>query len=153
MGAESRAGKPAVGWTRQTLTVPERMRKEFAEEADRRDSVSVKLMGTAALGVFLGMPEGTRSRFLLEITKASFDRKMEEIGAAGYYDLLIRSLVATGEIDRVLKDAGLEITEKTGETAQEPKWYVSRILDPEITPPPGQKLSDREESEQRRKSG
>lgn len=129
------------------------MRQNFVREADRRDSVSVKLMGTAAMGVFLGMPEETRSRFLLEVTRASFETKMEDIGERGYYDLMIRAMVATGELDRVLRDAGLEMREAQPQPEHEPSWYVSRILDPEVTPLPGQKQSDREQAAERRRSG
>eukprot|EP00392_Amoebophrya_sp_AT5.2_P016169 g16414.t1 len=130
-------GDADQGWSRQQMQIPEDLRKIFAAESRYRGQGSVKILGALAVGALLGMPAKARDRAYLKVTRASWgDGK--ELTPERVFEFFMQSIEEAQEED-----------EQTSGTL----WEVTRILDPELTPPPGEKLSDREESEQRRKSG
>jgi hypothetical protein len=134
MADESRHGQYAPGWTKQGLTIPVGLRKMLAAEANRHASTPVKLIGTAALSLYLGMPEYARTNFVMAIHRATFDKRLEDITPEQFFEMFMEAV-------------------SSSEGSSEPEWEVVRILDPELTPPPGEKQSDRKQSNRRRKSG
>lgn len=135
MAKETRHGKYAPGWTKQGLTIPIALRKTLAAEANRMDSTPVKLIGTAALSVYLGMPEPARANFIVAIHRKTFEKRLEDITPEEFFEMFMGA-----------------VSQSEGE-AEGGEWHVTRILDPELTPPPGQKQSDRGRKPKKRGTG
>ena len=133
MGESERQGRLPAGWQQQGLSLPISLRKTLAAEARSKGQGGIKLIGTAAIGAILGIPEGSRHRFLMKITELSWKKDLADIEPAEYFRILMESL----EEDIFAEDSS------------EPMWEVTRILDPELTPPPGKKQSDRDKSRKR----
>lgn len=132
-------GDADQGWSRQQMQIPEDLRKIFAAESRYRGQGSIKILGALAVGALLGMPSKARDLAYLKVTQASWgDGK--HLTPERVFEFFMQSIEEAQQ-----DDAEVETS----------KWEVTRILDPELTPPPGSKQSDRKanETKQRRRSG
>lgn len=129
-------GRPA-GWKRIAFDVPEGMAAKFEAARQRMPTDSVKLLGTAAVGTFVTLPEATQEA-LYEWAHHN-ELRPDRIDYGKVMALLLRMLHDMGADD-------LPPTESAPKSSPEDRaitHYVSRILDPEVTPPPGEKRSDK----------
>lgn len=139
------------GWVRLTLQVPAWLAKDFRLMAQSTGTAGVKYAGTAAVATMLGLPDPVRDELIRLVVRRTWSNP---------------EALPMWEVSEMIKEEMLEyLKEKQDEGGKEfvatdedekTKWYISRILDPEITPPPGQKASDRAKGEPKdkgRKSG
>lgn len=123
------------GWVQQNVQIPRVLRDMFREDASSK-SFGVKRMGTGALALFLGLPDEAQEAILRWIDLVSPEHP-EDITPENAW--------------RVFSAAMSAAPRNTRDPTQ---WFIDRFLDPEVTPPPGQKASDRAaaEEEKRRKA-
>lgn len=124
-GPESRHGKMPPGWKRISLQIPIPLSRVWVREAENKGVSSIKTMGTAAVAVYLGMPEPVRDEFFQEVQRLTWGGAAD-ISPEAVWTLLRAMLLA----------------HEAGEPLRR-EWQVTRILDPELTLPPGRKPSDR----------
>lgn len=129
-GTESRHGKMAAGWKQQQLQLPLEMGAVFRAEATQKGANAVKILGTLGVGVLLGMPARVREELFVWGMKQTWD---------GPEALTIEAVWE--QFKQQLAEARIEAGDKT--EPEEIRWEITRILDPEVTPPPGQKASDK----------
>jgi hypothetical protein len=112
---DSRHGKMKPGWTRQGLQVPTSIRERFASTTSKEGQASIRNAGTAAMAIYLGVPSDVRMLFNLWLgQQIAFDPNS----------------VTPEECWKVF----LEIVEacRDGGDKDTPKWFMDRILDPEL---------------------
>ena len=124
--SETRAeDRLASGWTRQGIQLPMDIGKFFrAVAADQGSVAGIKTLGTAAIALILGMPKEQRDAICRYVAQANWGDPNQLITPEKIWEIFRESF-------------GL----REGEDGE---WYIDRILDPEVTPPPGQKASDKE---------
>lgn len=123
----NRQGRPAPGWVQQSIQIPEAMREEFRAEAGRIPGHGVKMLGTLAVGLYLGLPDEIQRRMYHWLN----DRLYKDGGEP--------KLTA-----RQVLEAFVAISEEIdSQSVQTGEHVLTRILDPELTPEPGKKASDR----------
>lgn len=113
------------GWTRQMMQLPTTLASILRGAVAEEGYGGVKAIGTAAVAMYLGAPPAVREA-LMEYVLLSTRRDPNNV-----------------DIDRAW--AVVEQTIRAGSQTHR----VDRILDPEVTPRPGAKASDRA----RRKTG
>jgi len=136
---EPSKGSDDQGWARQQLQIPEDLRKILVAESKYRGQGSIKILGTLAIGVLLGMSQSARDKAYLAVTRASWG-EAHDLTPEKVFEIFMQAIEET---QRENPESG----------DHEPLFEVTRILDPELTPKPGEKQSDREQSSKRRKSG
>lgn len=120
----TRHGKMAPGWGRVSLQVPLPVVAIWRAEAATKGQSSVKMLGTVATGLLLGMPAPVRDELYLQVSRLSW-KGLQDLTPEVLWQML-RAILAEHEAGRpVGKD-----------------WYVDRILSPEITLPPGRRPGD-----------
>lgn len=76
----------APGWVQQTIQLPEKFRAAMRGDAGTRGHSSIKTLGTAAVGILLGMPDDVRHVLYLwthaRIIRHGADVEPREIYAA-----------------------------------------------------------------------
>lgn len=119
-----------AGWVRQAAQIPAGLAKRFRALADTQGGGGVKSLTTIGLSLVVDMPEEYRDalvRYLAQKTVLNSDgTKPGEMYAFWRQMVLHDQAAAKGDDER---DA---------------KWYIDRILDPELTPEPGKKASDKQ---------
>lgn len=70
---ESRHGKVQDGWIRQGIQLPEHLRELIRVEADRRGQTCVKVLGTAAMCLYFGLPEDRRDQLFKIVIQQIWD--------------------------------------------------------------------------------
>lgn len=123
------------GWIRQALQVPTHLGLGFRQASTGQGFGGIKLNGTAAIALLLGLPPKAREALLRYIA--------------------VETMVAPGNVDpdqawKVIV-ASLEANAADGDNddGAVPEWYIDKIVDPELTPPPGKKASDRKKPPER----
>lgn len=116
-----------AGWSRQGLQVPTHLANAFRQTSALHGAGGVKVQGTLAVALLLGLPDDVR--------------------AALFRYIALESMVKPGDIDPdkvwgVLAKAMRRRADAGG--AESDEWYIDRILDPELTPPPGEKATDKD---------
>lgn len=130
----SRQGKIPEGWAGQGLQLPRDMVKVFREESGDFGHGGVKVMGTAAMAVLLALdPEDRRTLCNYVWEKTRRDPGSLEKGRVLE---LLKMLLIDSQDDDVAPEV-------------EPIWYVDKIVDPELSQPPGKKLSDKNKNQRR----
>jgi hypothetical protein len=124
---ESRHGKIPDGWEAQGLQIPRALRAELREAAGEFGNGGVKIIGTAAIAIVMALEPEERSTLCKYVFQKTFETP-EGLNKRRVLELLKMLLVEDDENTAPLV---------------EPVWYVDKILDPEITPEPGKKWSDR----------
>jgi len=127
-------------WARQGLQLPPNIAKEFKELAATQAAFGgVQVMGTAAIALFLGMPKDLRDSVCDYVVRNAW-KELDGVTASQAWRAMTETMVA--EIE-----AASKMERKPGEPSiahpDDPKWYLDRILDPDITPPPGSKSSQK----------
>lgn len=127
MGESSRHGLPADGWTKFSTQLPKDMAEQFRALAASSGSGGSKILTTVAISIVLSMKPEDRdalARYVVQRTwggTKTFEPKSVYEG--------LKAMIRQQE---------------GGEPAGKgDRWYVDRILDPEVTPEPGKKRSDR----------
>ncbi|MBL0920727.1 MAG: hypothetical protein IBJ10_01220 [Phycisphaerales bacterium] len=123
-----------AAWWQQGLTVPRDLAKVFKAEAETAGPGGFKAVGSAAIALYLGAPPHVREALALFVTIVS--RKDPQ-------------LVTPEAVWHVFEAAMAQSDVNINFSAE---WFVNRILDPEVTPAPGQKASDRERGKNGRKA-
>lgn len=115
---ESRTQGVAKGWIKESIQIPVQISDNLSIASQREGHGSKKILCTIAIALMLGLPDDIRKRL---------------------YDYIIVRARAPYGIDP--DDLWKELVSVI---AEEPDvvYYVSRILDPEVTPEPGEKASD-----------
>lgn len=133
----SRKGKVPEGWTQISFQVPSEIAKVFREVGASSGHGGGKLLGTAAIAFINSLDAGDR-QLLMRYVK---DKTWSD--PKGLDPARVKALVQMilGEED-----------ENTAPIV-EPVWYVDKIADPELTPEPGKKWSDRQQKSDDRKQG
>jgi len=120
----------AEGWARQALQVPEGMARRFTGEADRYGPNSVKLLGTLALGILLGMPKAQRDDLYIWITRRLWDGD-EDLSSEEIWRQVERVVAAKPPSDGCIDTRAVQPSVGPGGTHQ-----VTRLLDPSVSLPP-----------------
>lgn len=127
MAGESRQGKMKQGWVKQATQVPKSLGDKFKEAASIQGGGGVKMLSTVALAIVTEMPDDYR-KALVRYTAQKTVFSPEELEPKDLWEFLrhmiAKDLYGTDEIKRA-------------------DWYIDRILDPELTPEPGKKASDK----------
>ena len=117
-------------WDRLALQVPAALVKQFRELAHTEERQrGVKLAGTAAVALWVGLPGTVRASLLDWASRVERDPKLAESpeAAAMVFATILRSLIELRRAE----------SPKESETDQAPPpedtgWFVDRILDPKI---------------------
>ncbi|GIK18648.1 MAG: hypothetical protein BroJett004_08120 [Planctomycetota bacterium] len=117
------------GWTRQQMTLPTALATEFRGASEAAGYGAGKLLGTAAVAVFLGLPDHARIALVDWVMTTSWKAPQA---------------VRPEEAWKVVVNA---LREPDG------RWYLDRVLDPEVTPRPGEKASEKAARKGRREVG
>jgi hypothetical protein len=129
-------GQVPSGWQRQGLQVPDSVAEKFKAQAARAGVGGIKALGTAAIAIITEMPDDLRYALMRKAGNDTWpdpaDFKPRDMW---------RMLVAL-----ILAEAG-EMTDQ--QASERAGWYIDKILDPELTPEPGKKASDRAAREDR----
>lgn len=125
-------GDSSKEWLHQNLQLPRELGKRFREVSAQEGFGGVKLVGATAVATFLALPEEIRDE-LLGWALLTARRRPNDITPEG--------------ASECLRDALIKMSESTDEDRS--GWHVARILDPELTPPPGAKESDHSGSTRR----
>lgn len=143
-GQSSRHGRVPDGWIKQNIQLPEKLGKEFRQEAGGRQHGGVKLLGTAAIAFIMSLEPDERLVLM----------KFVQMNTWGSPDALDRQKLKRLVL-RLIDESGASAGPTPKVDADDAEWYVDRILDPELTPEPGKKQSDRinRESDGRKNSG
>lgn len=135
----TRHGKIPDGWEGQGLQIPKWLRTELREAAGEFGNGGVKVIGTAAIAIVMALEPEQRATLCRYVFQKTFNDP----------DGLNKK--------RVLELVKLMVNEGDENVAPlvEPVWYVDKIVDPELTPEPGKKASDRakQQDEEDRKRG
>lgn len=124
----NRHGKIPEGWEGQGLQIPKWLRAELRDAASEFGNGGVKVIGTAAIAFVMAMEPEQRATLFKYVFQKTFNSP-------------------TGlEKRRVLELVKMLLADADEHTVPivEPVWFVDKIMDPELTPEPGKKQSDRE---------
>lgn len=116
----------AEGWSRQAMQIPEGMASRFTAEATKFGPQSVKLLGTAAVGMLLGMPPAIREDLYLWLTRRLW-RSEDPLTPEEVWTQLCAMIEEKNR-------AGPPASKRQGQDEQ--SHFVSRILSPEVSLPP-----------------
>lgn len=133
--SRGRHGKMRDGWVRQAAQIPKGLGARFRDLAAQQGSGGVKSLTTIGLALVTEMPPEYRAalvRYLAQKTVIDPDG------------------VKPGELYTFLRQMILE-DERTPDSGGA-RWYIDRILDPELTPPPGEKASDRKKANREKRA-
>lgn len=72
MAKESRQGKIPEGWIKQGVQIPKHLRERLEVEANEKGVSSIKLLGTTAFCVILGMPAEIRDDLYALVSRMSW---------------------------------------------------------------------------------
>lgn len=128
---ERESGVPP-GWTRLMVQIPLDLAKIFRVASDAEGRGGNKVLGTAMVACFLGAPAHVRDA-LAQYALVAMRGDPNNVSIEEAWKVLLTAL-AIGE-------------RREGES---PTHYISRILDPELTPAAGQKASDHAKSGKRK---
>ncbi len=117
-------------WDRLALQVPAPLVKQFRELAHSEERQrGVKLAGTAAVALWIGLPGTVRASLLDWASRVERDPKLAESpkAAAVVFATILRSLME-------LRATELPQQREADQTPQseDAGWFVDRILDPKI---------------------
>ena len=117
-------------WDRLALQVPAALVKQFRELAHTEERQrGVKLAGTAAVALWVGLPGTVRASLLDWASRVERDPKLAESpeAAAVVFATILRSLIELRGADapKETEPGQAPMPEDTG-------WFVDRILDPTI---------------------
>lgn len=139
--------RDAKKWARQSLQLPPGVMNQFRDvAADQAGWGGVQVMGTAAIALLVGMPKDLRDA-VCEYVAAKTWKGGDQVDVQEAWRVFIEAMRL--QVDESLKT---HPGEPSMEAVNAPRWFISRILDPEVTPPPGQKASDKTKARDR-KSG
>ncbi len=128
---DERYGSPGLpsGWTRQGVQAPINVTKLFKAAGAREGHGGVKWLGTLGLALVAGAPHRVRDE-LVEFIWLKGRHSPNDVKPSDVWDRLV-------ELVRAQDEGG--------------EWYIDRIIDPEVSPKPGEKASDKDKP--RRKGG
>lgn len=112
-----------TGWTRQSIQLPIAISETMRVAAQSEGYGAHKLLGTAAVSVLLGMPKEVRDS-IIDYVSLTTRRDPTALDPREVWEKLVQLLTARGEAKY--------------------EHFVDRILDPELTPVPGEKKSDKQ---------
>jgi len=114
-------------WTQQALQIPIDLAAILRAEAKQKQSGSIKVLGSAAVALLLGMPSDVRDGLAKWVLQSAWDDPSKITPEAAWTHFL-----------EILKEGTV------GER------YIDRIVDPEVRPKSGQKASDRKKKSVRK---
>ena len=120
-------------WDRLALQVPAALVKQFRELAHTEERQrGVKLAGTAAVALWVGLPGTVRASLLDWASRVERDPKLAESPetAAMVFATILRSLIELRGAD-----APAEADADQPQPPEDTGWFVDRILDPQILLP------------------
>ncbi len=120
-------------WDRLALQVPAALVKQFRELAHTEERQrGVKLAGTAAVALWVGLPGTVRASLLDWASRVERDPKLAESpeAAAMVFATILRSLIELRGAD-----APAEADADQSQPPEDTGWFVDRILDPQILLP------------------
>ncbi len=123
-------------WVQQGLLLPRTLREMLRQDAGAK-TLGIKRIGTAAIALYLGAPEHVQAAMLRWIDITANDHP-DDITPEHAWEVF-RAAIAS--------DAARSV-----ESEGPSRWFVDRLLDPEISLPPGEKPSDRAKEAERRKA-
>lgn len=115
-------------WDRLALQVPAALVKQFRELAHTEERQrGVKLAGTAAVALWVGLPGTVRASLLDWASRVERDPKLAESpeAAAMVFATILRSLIE-------LRGAPAQADADQPQPPEDTGWFVDRILDPQI---------------------
>lgn len=124
------------GWIKQATQVPRGLADRFKQQSQAQGGGGIKVLSTVALAIASEMPEEYR-RALVRYTVQKTVYDPSDLNPADLWKFLEQMVIH----DHLHKAAREE---------QSAKWYIDRILDPELTQEPGKKPSDK--AKQQRKA-
>jgi len=117
------------GYSQQGLQIPTHLQQAFRKEVGKLGSGGVKIAGTTALSIYMGMPPKLREWLYLWVLQQSWSGA-DQIKPEEVYQRFLRFIVES-------EKPGIPIvgdTEAGGDPVQ-PTHYVDKILDPAIKRP------------------
>lgn len=125
MSRESRHGRPADGWVKLGIQLPENIAEPFRQLASQAGLGGSKTLMTVAVGLLVALPEADRDALARYVIQQTY-RRPDGLNP-----------------DELLSFLAHIIQSRPKPAHPDPRWEVLYIADPELTPPPGQKASDR----------
>lgn len=119
-----------AAWWRQNLEVPRELSKLWKAEASAGGTGWMKPMGACALAVYLALPEPVRRELATWARLMDLQSRSDEISPENALKVLRAAMDKYAEADASIEE-------------RDTSWYISRIIDPEIALPPGEKPSDK----------
>lgn len=134
--------KTSDEWDRLALQVPASLAKQFRDLAHSDENQrGVKLAGTAATALWIGLPSNVREPLLDWAARVERDPKLADSpeAAATVFATILRSLIELRGTDSEKPS-----TTRETEAEEDAGWFVDRILDPQILLGDEHKKEDRE---------
>lgn len=136
--AGSRHGKMPEGWRQQSLQIPDEFHEAFRGEAARWGQSSVKILGTVAVGLLMGMPEDARREFYFWMLRILHDPD-QSLSARAVFEKLLdllaidRYVYRTEDADRSPSDSqnGWEVTKVYGLPSATDRFWNKVLEDDE----------------------
>jgi hypothetical protein len=123
----SKHSKSVDGWAKVGIQLPDAIADRFKELASEAGLGGSKFLITTAVSILIAMPEADRDALVRYVMQKTYKRP-EGLQPEELLDFL-KFIMRAREAEP---------------TKNDPKWEVMYIVDPELTPQPGQKASDRE---------
>jgi hypothetical protein len=148
-------------WVQQSLQLPDHIAEQFRDYS-KASPGGIKHAGAAAICLFLAMRNDVRDAMVRHVVNETWDMpgmlmpsyvlaqalvtlypalKKAEAEGIVFNDAIDFLRWLAGATDKTWTDIDKEVREGTL------RWQIIRILDPELTPPPGEKASDRAKAE------
>ena len=131
--------KASESWTKQSMQLPKHVSREFRNIAAESGTAGVKMLGTVGSSLVVAMPVDMREELMLYAVQQTW-KTGDGLDASKLWSLFEHLVFERRGID--LKDEKHPIVQPPKNEDGE-EWAVRTIHDPELTPPPGEKLSDR----------
>ena len=132
---ETRHGKVPEGWMKQSFQLPKSLAMEFRDVGGEMGHGGIKILGTAAIAFIMSLDDKDKQIICNYVRQKTWSEP-DAIEPSRIKEL-VRMLIDD-------KDDSAPIIE--------PVWFVDKIVDPELSQPPGKKLSDKKKPKGKRGS-
>lgn len=111
------------------MQLPEGFADQLTDEAASKGSSSLKILGTTAVGLLLGMPQEVRDELYLWVVRQAWDGP-DDLTPEGIWSAMIEFAVKDPNVTA-------DVTGKIEKINRPPSPSVSRMIGPDDVPPRG----------------
>lgn len=124
---EKKHVKSAGGWAKLGIQLPDHIAEQFRDLAAEAGLGGSKTLMTAAVAILVAMPEADRDALVRFVIQKTYKRSdaLDPEDVLNFFRFMNRP------------------HQESAEVKGDPRWEVLYIADPELTPEPGNKASDR----------